>query len=231
MKRLFFTSFAGILAAVSVGCSHAPKHDHAAVPATDRFPAAQVENKEGRDNLRYERDGSDFFVILRSGLRCQITSNVDDFKMLPRGGHVLAYETKSGELVMLRSGDDNARQCYSQKDRKTEVTDQQARVVKWNVVSAADVPVVLIALDKNGFVKMYDMSGNEVSGLGVRNVEEYRLHPCHGKRGVPFNSKIAFAYGNGRVVTIEPSGRFVLDQRTYSSATDFIEKNKIDCSR
>lgn len=233
MNRFFQSSFATLIAVAALGCAHAPKDSSVAQSpeaGSERFPAAQVETKEGRDNLRYERDGVDFYVNLRNGQKCQITTNVDDFKMLPRGGHVLAYETKAGELVMLRHGDDNARQCYSQRDRKTDVTDQQARVVKWNVINAADVPVVLIALDKNGFVKMYDTNGNEVSNLGIRNVEDYRLHPCHGKRGVPFNSKIAFAYGNGRVGTIEPNGRYVLDSGNYQSAADFIQRHRIECS-
>lgn len=232
MKRPVFFSFATALAALSIGCAHTPPHAPEAAAkttATDRFPTAAVESKEGRDNLKYERNGTDFFVLLRNGQRCQITSNVSDFKMLPRGSHVLAYETTLNELVMLRLGDDEAQQCYSQRDRKTDVTDQQARIVKWNVVSAAEVPVVLIALDKNGFVKMYDIHGNDVSKLGIRNVEDYRLHPCHGKHGVPFNSKLAFAYGKGRVMTIESNGRAVLDPGNYSSASDFIERNKISC--
>ncbi|MEW6056826.1 MAG: hypothetical protein AB1540_09440 [Bdellovibrionota bacterium] len=144
------------------------------------------EEKRARSNDvadRYilERDG-DFFREVR-GKPCQITNNVDDFKVSQhRNDAAMVYFIKDGDLYVLHNAESSG-QCP--KASKKVI---MPNVKKYNVVSNTNTTIVNTALDRSGTFIAWD---NTRDVLTVRGVDEYKLNQCFGT-GRSFSSYVAF---------------------------------------
>ena len=163
-------------------------------------------------------------IMKKSGLKCDITTNVSEFSV---SGHkadlAMAYFKKEGNLHVLN----NARGDMSQCPKTTQVMIVTA-VKKYTVVSntSDDSVIVNLTLDKAGNFKAWD---NERAVLAVRNVKDYVNNTCFGKKGASFSSYTAFALKyDGSVVKVKGGEvERTTDSAYYTSLQDFKAANRV----
>lgn len=192
------------------------------------FSALAIDEKSARSNdvaTKYilEDDG-DFFRLVK-GKKCQITSDVDSFKISAHKNDVaMLYFKKNGDLHILRNNKSEVGKDCPKADVKVLVRG----IKKYTVVSNAssDTEIVNLTLDQTGKLLGWD---NTKAVISATNIRTYQNNECFGAKNKSFKSYAAFAISHGgRIVKIK--GNEIdkkVDQNRYSDIQDFIRHNNV----
>lgn len=174
--------------------------------ASDAF-AAIKEWKYARANdiaSKYELETDGDFYRIVDGKRCQITNNVQDFKISSHPNDAaVAYYIQSGDLYYLKNSDSTSRNCpRADRDRLMEDVKKIDGEYKYSVVPNTKTVIVNMALSRSGTFSAWPNSGRPVltAGNGIfrhRAIVDYTVNNQNfGVAGKPFSSYVAFALDN-----------------------------------
>lgn len=196
--------------------------------ALSTVSAFAIDEKSARENdvaTKYilEDDG-DFFRMVK-GKKCQITTNVDNFKISAHKNDVaMLYFKKDGDLHILRNNKSEAGKDCPKADVKVLVKG----IKKYTVVSnaSATTEIVNLTLDHSGKLLGWD---NTKAVITATNIKTYQNNECFGAKNKSFKSYAAFAISNsGRIVKIK--GNEIdkkVDPNRYTDIEDFIRHNNV----
>lgn len=163
-------------------------------------------------------------VIRASGLKCDITTNVADFKVSGHKNDVaMVYFKRKGDLFILRNISGDKDRC-PKADKKVLV----AGIRKYTVVSNAseETKIVNLTLDNAGNFRAWD---NNRAVVNVAGIKDFVNNECFGKQGASFSSYTAFGIKyDGRVVKVKGrSANAVVDNVYYTSLSEFKASNNV----
>ncbi len=164
----------------------------------------------------------DFFRYV-DGNKCQITSNVDSYKVSQHPGDVaMVYYEKYGDLYFLANAD-KERPCP-----KANTKNFFQNVTKYSVTSSTKTDVVNFALNRYGTFHGWPNEGQPL--VSAENIEDYSHNNCFGAKGKSYSSYVVFAISyRGYVLKVKgkEEGNSKWTDETYRSIKDFKEKNKV----
>ncbi|NRA47282.1 MAG: hypothetical protein HRU09_20220 [Oligoflexales bacterium] len=135
-------------------------------------------------------DSGDLFRMVK-GNKCQITNNVESFKVSQHPNDLaMIYFKKAGDLYMLRNAADLSGKCP-----KAEKKVLLKSVKKYSIIPNTKSIIVNIAQSTSGLLKAW---GNEKEIVSYSNVREYKVNPTFGKKGDANADTLAFIMGNNR---------------------------------
>lgn len=157
-----------------------------------------------------------------NGRRCDVTTNVDNFKISQHpNDRAMVYFKKNGDLYVLG----RSAPSYSCPKANTKVL--MENVKKYSVTSNTQTTIVNAALSKSGKFVAWD---NVAPVLTVSGADDYQMNQNFGAEGKPFSSYVAFVHSDRggsvmKVKGITPSASKWDSSRYYSSIRDFKEAN------
>lgn len=234
-----------LLAAAAVGCSSQPKSYAPTASSTPTYevwrePAAECrlagDYKECKNARR--NDLADQYLLDKKGnlfravenQKCQITSNVDSFKisMHPNDSAVAYYESKDDLYVVHNQGTTRSGNCPPVSKKKI-----MSNVKEYSVVSNTNSFIVNAALDKSGKFEAWD---NIKTVYSDKNVEDFMMNTCYKVEGKSFNTIVLFTIDRSGYVTKvrmeESAGGWVYNKsnetnRQYRNIADFKERENV----
>lgn len=241
---MFRFSLMGVLVLALMSCSTGRNMD--ATMASDdsnleiyRAPAASCmregfkECKQARRNdlvAQYAlKSNGDFFRVMENGTLCQITNNVDSFKISQHPNDAaMVYFERGGDLYVLNNINGRSGRNCPQADKKAIMSN----VKKYTVTSNTESSIVNVALDTSGRLAAWD--NNKVVYEDTM-VVDYLMNQCFGASGKSFSSVVFFTIDpHGNVSKIRPAkniwgvfGKVSDAPDSASSIQDWKEKNRV----
>ncbi len=175
------------------------------------------------------KDNGNFFRILHTNRKCQITSNVKSFKVSSHPADAaMVYFVRRGDLYILKNTKTNG-QCPP-ADKKVitkKLMMDGKKKYKYNVVPSIHSTIVNMSLDQKGVFRAW---GNKKKLIELGNIKNYSMNQNFGRKGKPFQKSLVFLMGkNGKVYKVNgknPSSS-KWTKRTFSSLKDFKRKNNL----
>jgi hypothetical protein len=177
------------------------------------------------------KDNGDLFRVIR-GRKCQVTTNVVDFKVSqhPNDVAMIYYvrDENTPNLYVLHETD-RFGDC-PKTSKKLILADlmKKSGDYKFSVVSNTNTTIVNVALSRRGDFIAWD---NTNSVLSAENVEDYTMHQKFGVSGAPFSSYVLFAINHrGQVLKVKgnaPRGSKWDTSETFNSLKEFKQKYNI----
>ncbi len=178
-----------------------------------------------------EEDGDLFRQIGKH--RCQITTNVQEFKISKHPGNTaMIYFVKNDDLYVLHNAEQTG-QCP--KANRTKILDDVAKVGgKWRytMVNTTKTTIVSAALSSAGG-GTFTAWNNDEPVLETSNIENYLMNVCYGTPGKRMTTYVAFLLTkDNKIVKVRgkgsQAGQTVVDNtRTYESVQEFKQVNKV----
>ncbi len=184
-----------------------------------RTIASQTIKKNARKNDiadSYELDKNGNFYRYIGKRKCQITNNVDSFKVSQHPeDEAVVYFVKDRDLYVLHNA------SFSGNCPKTSKKNILHNVKKYSIVPSAKTNVVNVALDNNGILVAW---GNSSRLYRIYGIENYHINNCFGS-GKSFSSYLLFASNMffNIVYKIKSNGDNKAHPGFYESISDFKE--------
>jgi hypothetical protein len=160
-----------------------------------------------------------------NGRRCDVTTNVDNFKISQHpNDRAMVYFKKNGDLYVLG----RSTPSYGCPKANTKVL--MENVKKYSVTSNTQTTIVNVALSKSGKFVAWDNVAPVLTTPYDVIADDYQMNQNFGADGKPFSSYVAFVHtarGGAimKVKGINPEGSKWDTSRYYTSIRDFKEAN------
>jgi hypothetical protein len=176
------------------------------------------------------KSGDLYATLKRGNALCQITSDVDDFKVSQHPNDAaMIYYTRDNDLYVLNKQAVNA-DGDCPKTKKHVI---MANVVEHKIATNTDTTIVNAALDKFGKLVAWDNKKAVYTDYGV---SDFQMNSCYGVKGKSFSSYVMFTIDYAGFVTKvkgESSGtyfQYISDKSTkgrYKDITGFKNKENV----
>lgn len=198
-----------------------------AVPAFAKELTKQARSNDIASEYQL-KDNGDLFRLV-AGLKCQITTSVEDFKVSqhPKDAAMIYY-VKGGNLYVLHNAKLTGDCPKASKKMIMANLAKKHGDYRYNVVPSVDTTIVNVALSQTGHFYAWD---NTATVLSQHNVADYSLHGQFGVKGAAFSSYALFAISElGFVLKVKglspEDSKWDYSDR-YSDLKEFKTKNHI----
>ena len=177
-------------------------------------------------------DDGDFFRKVGDHT-CQITTNVDEFKISRHPNDAaMVYFVKGGDLWVLHNADIPGHgQCPAAS--KNMIMEDIAKVsskMRYTLVNTIKTTIVNAAMSTQfgGFFVAWD---NTKPVFQAADVKDYLMNTCYGTKGKVYNTYVAFVLtDDNKIIKVKgksPENSIVDNNRTYESVQEFKAVNKV----